>query len=230
MTDIQYNKEHMAKVYGSSVPVSPKKAIEISNLLRNKSLAFAKATMNDVVENGKAIPYTRFNKGVGHKTGIGPGRYPKKSASEVLKLLNSLEANAQFKGLDTNNLVIVKMVANKSSKVWRYGRMRRRIMKRSNIEILAEESKKDIKKKSVAKKPEVKKEEKITTGPKKPDVKKPVPEVKKEEKKPEVKKPSPVEKKAPEEKKPEEPKPEEKKSEESNPTQKNESKKSGEKK
>jgi len=71
----------------------------------------------------------------GGKVGMGPGRFPIKTASEVLKLLNSLEANAQFKGLDTNSLVIVKMVANRAPKTWRYGRQRRRVMKRAHVDL-----------------------------------------------------------------------------------------------
>ncbi|MBI4440369.1 50S ribosomal protein L22 [Candidatus Woesearchaeota archaeon] len=149
---VEYNKEHMAKVFGSSLPISPKKAMEICSLLRNKRLSIAKERMQQAIEKKKAIPFTRFNHGLGHKVGMGPGRFPIKTASEVLKLLNSLEANAQFKGLDTNSLVIVKMVANRAPKTWRYGRQRRRVMKRAHVEILAEERKAEEKKPDKGKK------------------------------------------------------------------------------
>src|SRR3989344_4733350 len=142
----EYNKEHMARVFGNSLPISPKKAMEICSVLRNKSLAKAKERLSQVISKEKALPFSRFNRGLGHRKGIGPGRYPIKTAAEVLKLLNALEANAQFKGLDTNSLVIAKMVANRASKTWHYGRKRRRMMKRANVEIVVEESKAEEKK------------------------------------------------------------------------------------
>ena len=160
-----YNKETMAKVTGRSVPISTRHAIEISNFIRNKNVQKMKAFLEDVINMKKALPFTRFNKGLGHKTKIGPGRYPIKSSKEVLALIQSAESNAQFKGLNTADLIISKIVSNQASTSWHYGRKKRRKMKRTNIEIILTEkaekaekpSKKQELKKEAQKKQEVKK-------------------------------------------------------------------------
>ncbi len=109
----------------------------------------------------EAVRFTRFNKGVGHKPGIGPGRYPIKASKEILDLLKSAEANAQFKVLNTANLIIGHISANKASDSWHYGRQRRRKMKRTNVEVILAEK--------VQKKDEPKKTEELLSETKKMD-------------------------------------------------------------
>ena len=110
----------------------------------------AKAILNRVLEEKEAIPFKRFGSDTGHKRGkIGAGRYPQKTAKEILKLLNSVEANAQVRGLSTENLEIIRLIANKASTPWRFGRKRRRKAKRTHIEIIVknkEEKRSDEKK------------------------------------------------------------------------------------
>jgi len=122
----KYNKEHMAKVVGRAVSISTKDSIEICSSIRGKKLSRAKELLQQAVELKKAIPIKRFKRGIPHKTRIGPGRYLKKASQEILTLLESVEANAQFKGLNTADLIIIKAVANKASTQWHYGRQRRR--------------------------------------------------------------------------------------------------------
>ena len=132
-------KEETAVVYGKNVSISTKQSIEICKYIRNKKLDKAIKILERVIEHKHAIPYTRFNADVGHKTGIAAGRYPEKSCKEIIRLLKSVKANAQVKGLDESNLKIIKICANKGSKAWRYGRKRRRQAKRTNIEIVVKE-------------------------------------------------------------------------------------------
>ena len=129
----------MARVIGRSIGISTRHAIEISNFMRGKNVQKMKAFLEDVIKMKRAVPFTRFNKGVGHKPGMGPGRYPIKSCTEILALLKSAEANAQFKALNTSNLVISHINADKASMAWHYGRQRRRRMKRTNMEIILTE-------------------------------------------------------------------------------------------
>ena len=68
---------------------------------------------------------------------------------EIIKLMEDVEANAQFKGLNTSNLVIAHISAHKAGKAWHYGRKSRRKMKRTTIEIVVEEK---AKKEDAAKK------------------------------------------------------------------------------
>ena len=71
----------------------------------------------------------------------GPGKYPVKAAGIIKKLLESVESNAQFKGLNTSNLIIKHIKADFASRPWHFGRQRRRKMKRTNIEVVVEEVK-----------------------------------------------------------------------------------------
>lgn len=134
-----YNKENMARALGISLPISFKQSIEICNFIRNKDVNYAKGVLSEVIDHKRAIPFKRFNKDMGHKKRVGPGRYPKKASTEILNLINHVEANAQFKGLNTANLVITHINANKGSKVMHFGRKRSREAKRTNIEIAVQE-------------------------------------------------------------------------------------------
>lgn len=138
----QDSNENIAKVHGKSMPISTKQAIEISNFIRGRKVDDAIKLLEHVVKKDVAVPFRRFSGDVGHKRKIGSGRYPEKASKEIIRLLSSLNANAQFKGLNTSNLVINKICANKASSTWHYGRKMRRKMKRSNIEIIAKEEKK----------------------------------------------------------------------------------------
>ena len=133
-----YNKEHMARAVGMALPVSFKQSVEICSLIRDKELSYAKDILSKIIEHKKAVPFKRFRHNIGHKTKIGPGRYPEKTSKEILKLVNSVEANAQFKGLNTSNLVIAHINSNKASKVMRTGRKRNRAAKRTNIEVIVQ--------------------------------------------------------------------------------------------
>lgn len=152
----KYDKEKMARVVGRDLPISTKQSIEICSFIRGKSLAKAKEDMENTIAMKKPVPFKKFTEGAGHKKGkIAAGKFPVKASKEVLSLLNSLEANAQQKGLSTGNLVVNHICANKASRPPRYGRMRGIYAKRSHIEIVAAESE-DLgkKKKGNEKKPQ----------------------------------------------------------------------------
>ncbi len=132
--------ETVAKVIGRNLSISTKQAAEICKFIRGKPVKKSKELLSKVAEGKLAVPFTRFNRDMGHRKGkIAAGRYPKRASLEIIKLLNSLEANAQNKGLDSNSIYIKKIVANKASTPWHFGRLRRRKMKRTHIEIVAEE-------------------------------------------------------------------------------------------
>lgn len=136
-----YDKDNMARVLGRALPISFKQSVEICSMMRNRDLSYAKDILSKVIEHKKAVPFRRFRHNIGHKTKIGPGRYPEKASNEILKLINSVEANAQFKGLNTSNLVITHINANEAGKVMRAGRKRSRRAKRTNVEIVIQEKK-----------------------------------------------------------------------------------------
>ncbi len=141
------SKENTATVNARLLPISTKHAIEICNFIRGRKVENAKKMLEEVTKQEIAVPFKRFNKDRGHKRKIGPGRYPIKASKEFIGLLESVNANAQFKGLNTSNMIIKKICANKASSSWHFGRKRRRKMKRTNIELVVEEGRKKTKEK-----------------------------------------------------------------------------------
>jgi len=161
-TENNVKNENIAKASSLNLAISTKDCIEISNFLRYKPLSFAKAYLEEVVELKKAIPLKRFIRDVGHKKGMSSGRYPVKAAKQFLVLLNSVEANAQFKGLNTSGLKITKLISNKASIPSTGGRSRTGT-KRSSLEIEVKEA--------VAKKEDKKAKKEVKTETPKSEVK-----------------------------------------------------------
>lgn len=164
-------KEKTVKAYGRSLPISTRQSIEICSYIRGKNINKAISSLKRVIEMKEAVPFTRFNKDMGHKPGIGPGRYPQKSTEEIIRLLESAKANAQAKNLDVENLIISSIIANKASSPWRAGRQKRRKAKRTHIEIIIEE-KADLKKKGKKSEKKEEKTESVHEKPKKEKQKK----------------------------------------------------------
>lgn len=153
----KYEQEKMARAVGLDLPISRKHSVEIINKLKSKTTTRAKKILEGIIAIETPIQYTRFNRDLGHKKGIGPGRFPAKTAENILKIINSVEKNANTKGL--TNPTIVHMSANKAAAQWHYGRKKRRKMKRAHIEIVVASA--DIKAKKESKsKTENKKSEK----------------------------------------------------------------------
>lgn len=129
----------MARVIAKDVSLSTKQCIEICAQLRNKQIQKAKTFLEQVLEMKQAVPFRRFTNGIGHKPGMSAGSYPQNAAKEILLLLNSLEANAQQKGLNATNLFIAHISANRAPKAYHYGRKSGRRMKRTHLEIIVAE-------------------------------------------------------------------------------------------
>ena len=147
-----YQPDRMARASTDSAPVSTRHWIEIASLLRQKDLQKAKKILERVLELKQPVPFNRFDKGMGHKHGMAAGSYPIKAGAIFLTLLNSVEANAQSRGLNANNLTIVHIEANKAGNRRHGGRHGGRVMKRSHIEVVVAESEaKPTEKKSRAK-------------------------------------------------------------------------------
>lgn len=133
-------KEHLASATAKDLFISTKHCIELCRCLRYKTTTEAKKILEGVITIKKPIPFRRFRKDLGHKPGMAGGRFPEKAARQFLKLVNSVEANAQFKGLNTSNLKIIKILANRASLPFT-GRRQRTSTKRSHLEIEVKETK-----------------------------------------------------------------------------------------
>jgi len=132
------NEDNIAKTLARNLPISLKQSVEICSFIKNKTTAKAKSQLQQVIKKKLAIPFKRYNQDLAHKPGMASGRYPEKASIYFIKLLNSLEANAEFKNLSTN-LIITYASASKGNSQFHFGRQRRRKMKRTHIEIRAME-------------------------------------------------------------------------------------------
>ena len=72
------------------------------------SIEKARDFLNNVIAKKIAVPYRRYNNEVAHRSnvrdGFFAGRFPQKSAKEFLKLLDNLETNAEYKGMDLESI------------------------------------------------------------------------------------------------------------------------------
>jgi large subunit ribosomal protein L22 len=179
-----FNKELMARGMGRDLPISTKQAIEICNFLRKRKLAQAKNLLEGVIEKKTAVPFKRFTNGLGHKPGkMAAGRFPVKASKACLALLESVEANAQTKGLNTGELEIIHICAHKAHSPVHYGRHQGREFKRTHVEVIVQETAgKSRKETKEVKKEAPKKEEPKAAVPKKEEVKTEEPKPAKSEK------------------------------------------------
>jgi large subunit ribosomal protein L22 len=109
-------KEKTAKAAGRSFKISPKHAVEICREIRGMYLDDAKEYLEDVIQMKQVVPFKRHNKKVGHRHGLKgwpTGRYPKKAANRILEVLDNAEANAEYKGIDTENLKIIHISSHR---------------------------------------------------------------------------------------------------------------------
>jgi large subunit ribosomal protein L22 len=119
MAKIKYAYEgtdKTARAMGRSLKISPKHSVEICREIRGKYLDDAKNYLEQVIQKKKAVPFKRHNKKVGHRHGLegwDAGRYPVKAAREVLSVLESAEANAEYQGMDSENLKIVHISSHR---------------------------------------------------------------------------------------------------------------------
>ena len=95
--------------------ISHKHAREISVAMKGLTIEKARDYLLDVISFKRSIPFGRYKNQVGHKSDPGTmsGRYPEKAATEILKLLDNLESNAEYKGMDLDRLKIINATAQK---------------------------------------------------------------------------------------------------------------------
>ncbi len=108
---------------GRDLRISPKASREICHYIKGMRLDKAKEALQEVIELKRAIPYRRHKKKVAHRKGVegfDAGRFPQKAAGAVLKLLDSVEANAEFKGLYTDRLKIIHIAAHRARVIRNY--------------------------------------------------------------------------------------------------------------
>ncbi len=139
--------EKTAKASGREIRVSHKAAREVCRTIKGKTLNNAKAYLRDVIDKKKPVPFRRYKKKLGHRHGIEKafaGRYPIKTAQQILHVVEAAEANAENKGLDVDRLRILHAAAYPGTKLKQYtprahGRSSPKYETTTHIEIFLEE-------------------------------------------------------------------------------------------
>ena len=107
--------DNTARAIGRELPISWKDSVEICREIRGLFLEDAKELLEGVITLKRPMHMRRYSKHAPHKKGkgFGPGRYPVKAAQNILKALEGAEGNAEYKGLDPENMFIIHVAANR---------------------------------------------------------------------------------------------------------------------
>ncbi|MDQ3902967.1 MAG: 50S ribosomal protein L22 [Thermoproteota archaeon] len=128
--------------------ISHKHAREIALAIKGMSIEKAREFLENVIAKQIAVPFRRYNNEVAHRSnirdGFFSGRFPKKAAGEFLRLLDNLESNGEYKGMDLDRLKIVSAVVHKATKLERFtpramGRSSPKIDTLVHVELVAQE-------------------------------------------------------------------------------------------
>ncbi|UKJ90592.1 60S ribosomal protein L17 [Theileria orientalis] len=121
---VKYSREpsnltKSAKSYGSYLRVHFKNTYETASAIKGMLVKDAKRYLNDVIERKRCVPFRKFRGGVGRcaqakQFKVTQGRWPEKSCRFLLDLLTNLEANAEVKGLDMDNLRLEHVQVNRA--------------------------------------------------------------------------------------------------------------------
>lgn len=140
------NEAKTARAFGKNLRISPKHAVELARALKGLKVEDAKVYLEQVQQKKRAVPFRRHKKKVGHKrlTKWYAGRYPVKASERFFQLLEEVEANAEYKGLDTERLRIIHISAYKGRTYpgyipRAYGRATPYNHETTNVELIVEE-------------------------------------------------------------------------------------------
>ncbi|MBD3261829.1 MAG: 50S ribosomal protein L22 [Candidatus Altiarchaeales archaeon] len=146
---INYSKKEVdgstsVSAQGRDMNISFKDAVVLSDFLRGKTLSSALKQLDAVVEKKLPVPYRRFNTGIGHRKGgqAKVGKYPVKAAQHFKDVLRNLEGNAEYKGLEAEDLKIIHIQALKGRAILKRkpkGRWKPWSTQYVNIQVIAQE-------------------------------------------------------------------------------------------
>jgi len=113
---ISPEKARSSKAMGVELHISPKHSFEICNAIKGMRVGDAKTFLEAVIALKKPVPFKRHNKKIPHRKGLvgwDAGRYPQKAAREVLSVLINAASNAEYKGLDPDDMKVSHAVTKK---------------------------------------------------------------------------------------------------------------------
>jgi len=136
--------EKSARAYGRELHCSPKHSENIARAIRGMKVKDAEKLLEEIIQKKRAIPFVTHHGSMGHKKGIGPGAYPEKASRFILRVLKNAENNAEYKGLDPENMVISHISAYQGRIIEGFmpramGRATAKNEQTTNVEIIIEE-------------------------------------------------------------------------------------------
>ncbi len=140
----------IAKAVMKNKPISLKYSLEIISNIKGQRLDKSVAWLNRILRMEEFLPLRVYNKKVPHRRGDAKmfakaGRYPLRAVKAFIGLLNTVKANADYKGLDSENLLITHAFASQGFARMSYqsqGRISGKARKRksAHIEIVVREA------------------------------------------------------------------------------------------
>ena len=135
------------KASGRELRVSPKAAREVCKSIKGMKLDAAKFFLQQVILKRSPVPFRRYKKNVGHRSGFQraySGRYPVKAARKILEVLENSEVNAEFAGFELERLRIIHASAYPGIKIRKYiprafGRATRYFKPLCHVEVVLEQ-------------------------------------------------------------------------------------------
>ncbi len=148
---VELDSANTARAYTANSNISLKYATEICREIKGKPISKASKFLERILLHEDFLPLRQYNKKVAHrkgesKSGVKAGRFPVKPCKAFITLLESVKANADFKGMDAENLLVIHTFASQGyrknsfqSKGKIAGKRRKR--KSTHIEIIVREAK-----------------------------------------------------------------------------------------
>jgi len=142
----------IAKAIAANKPISVKYATEMCREIKGRPVNKVEKFLNRIIEKEDFLSLKKYVKKVAHrkgdsKSGTKTGRYPLRVAKAFLELIETAKANADFKGLDTESLLVYHAFASMgfrrhSAQAKGHIGGKRRKSKSTHVEIMLIEGKK----------------------------------------------------------------------------------------
>ena len=116
------DEREVARAQAHDLDASYKELSQVLRALKGHSIPESKRILEDCIARKKPIEFRQYNTGMGHRSELGgkKGRFPVKEAKIAMKLLKNAEANANYKGLSVDELVVRQVASYKQNVIKRY--------------------------------------------------------------------------------------------------------------
>jgi large subunit ribosomal protein L22 len=133
----EFDKSKHVRARIKDKDISHKQSREVAVAIKGMSLEKSREFLERVLSGEVAVPYRRYCNEVAHRSNIRDGFF-------ALRLLDNLESNAEYKGMDLDRLKIVSAVVHKARKLKRFmpramGRSTPKVDTLVHVELVAQE-------------------------------------------------------------------------------------------